>query len=176
MTSWREKLRLTREALRTVPRLAIAFSEDEGEPDLAFVHDLQRQYPGIDAEYLAFLQETNGLQLDMYVLFGSRSGKLETIADGFRRWRPIIQDGGVPIGEDPSGDCFVLALDGTIRLISVQMDSVTEGGVAADSFRELLTDVLMGERFLSLVPGWTPANENEWTAHLRRQGWLTAPP
>lgn len=176
MTSWREKLRLTREALRTVPELAIAFFEDEGEPDLAFVHDLQRRHPEIDAEYLAFLQETNGLQLDMYVLFGARSDGPTSITRAIRRWKPIIQDGGLPIGKDASGDCLVLVHDGTIRLISVQMDSVTEGGVVAESFRELLTDVLMGERFLSLFPGWTPTNENEWTAHLRRQGWLTAPP
>lgn len=87
----------------------------------------------------------------------------------------VTQDGDVPIGEDPSSNCLVLTPDGTIQPISVQMDSATEGPVVAESFRELLTDVLMGERLLSPFPDWMFANENDWTAHLRRQGWLTGP-
>lgn len=169
---WLEKLRQTRDAATTTPELAIVFAARDG----LGVFDLDRikqSFPFVDEEYLRFLRETGGLQIDMYQLFGSDVSGLTSLVEGWRRWRPVVRDEGIPIGEDPSGDCIVLCRDGMIRLVIAQMDNVVAGRVLARTFSEFLVDVLMGPLFPTLFPlGWTSEHENEWTGFLRKQGWL----
>lgn len=137
------------------------------------LEEIKQSFPFVDEQYLKFLGETGGLQIDMYQFFGSKTSGLTPLANGWRRWLPVVKNGGIPIGEDPSGDCIVLCKDGGIRLVSIHVDSVNEGRVLAKSFGEFLSDVLMGPQFSTLFPlGYTASHENEWTKFLRSQGWF----
>lgn len=172
MISWKEKLRLTHKAATITPELSIVFSDRQAASD-HFLDSLKRRFPSIDREYIAFLRETDGIQIDMYQLFGSEQSGFTSISEGIQRWAPIIGSDGVPIGEDPSGDCIVLMLDGQVRLVDKTMDHAHDGRVLADSFSDFITQVLMGPLFPTLFPnGWTPDHENEWTQYLRQQSWL----
>jgi hypothetical protein len=170
--SWKEKLETTRESLSDTPDLAIVFSEGCGASE-EFIAALQGQFPFIGADYLDFLRETDGVQIDMYQLFGSGRSRFASISDALNRWKPVLGDAGIPIGEDPSGDCIVLTRSGTVVLMDYQKDNVAQGRILAESFGDFLADVLMGKRFPSLFPReWTTKHENEWTRHMRRHGWL----
>src|SRR5262249_50533587 len=126
MPSWKEKTRLTHEAALAIPELAMVFSDCRGA-DEEFLVNLRIQFPYVDNEYLTFLQISDGMQLDMYHLFGSGRSQFTSIPDGVKRWAAILEGRGIPIGEDPSGDCFVLCKDGSVRLIDHQMDRIEEG-------------------------------------------------
>jgi len=170
--TWLEKLRRTQDAARVIPELGIVFDIGAGMNALELAK-VRQSFPFVDEQYLKCLGETGGLQIDMYHLFGSETDGFTPLADGWRRWLPVVKGGGIPIGEDPSGDCIVLCKDGEIRLMSIHIGSVDEGRVLAKSFAEFLSDVLMGPRFPTLFPlGYTPSHENEWTKFLRSQGWF----
>lgn len=172
MLSWKEKIRLTHSAVSESPELAIVFSDSHGANE-DFLSNLRQAFPFIDDEYVSFLRETDGVQIDMYQLFGSGRSGFTSISDGIKRWKPIIGDDGIAIGEDPSGDCIVIGKDGRVRLVDYRMEQGQDGRILAESFSELVGDVLMGPSFPKLFPnGWSPAHENEWTRFLRRQGWL----
>lgn len=169
---WLDKLRCAESAIKSNPELAIVFEAGTGlnGTDLEMV---RKTFPFADHEYLRCLAETGGLQIDMYHLFGSDEEGFTSLSDGWRRWLPIVKEGGIPIGEDPAGDCIVQCKDGSIRLLSREADDTSEGRVLAQSFAEFLSDVLMGSRFTTLFPrGYSSSQENEWTCFLRRQGWL----
>lgn len=153
--------------------MAMVFATNSGM-NAADVDKVRNTFPFADVEYLRFLAETGGLQIDMYQFFGSKDSSFTSLAEGWQRWFPSVKNDGNPIGEDPSGDCIALCRDGKIRLVSIYLDSVSQGIVLAGSFAEFLSDVLMGPRFPTLFPlGFSSADENEWTRFLRSQKWLT---
>lgn len=170
--TWLEKLRRTQAAAKDSPDLNIVFSSRSGM-DPVELEEVRQSFPYVDEQYLRFLGETGGLQVDMYQLFGSEASGLTPLARGWRRWRQVVKDDGIPIGEDPSGDCIVLCKDGKIRLVSIYIDDVDEGRVLAGTFAEFLSDVLMGPKFSTLFPlGFTANHQNEWTRFLASQGWF----
>lgn len=169
---WFEKIHLTQSLAKENPELGIVFNTGAGM-NSAELEKVRQSFPFVDEQYLKCLGETGGLQIDMYHFFGSETYGFTPLAKGWRRWMPIVKDGGIPIGEDPSGDCIVLCKDGKIRLFSIHVDSVEEGNQLAKSFAEFISDVLMGPQFPTLFPlGYTSSHENEWTRFLRSQGWL----
>ena len=170
--TWLEKLRRTQAVAKDVPELNIVFASRSGM-DASELEEVKQFFPFVDEQYLRFLGETGGLQIDMYQFFGSKASGLTPLAKGWRRWVPVVKDGGIPIGEDSSGDCIVLCKDGEIRLVSIHDDSVDDGRVLAKSFGEFLSDVLMVPQFPTLFPlGYTSSYENELTRFLKSQGWL----
>ena len=172
MLTWKEKIRLTHCAVSECPELAIVFAVCQGA-DEDFLSYLRQAFPFIDDEYVSFLRETDGVQIDMYQLFGSGRSGFTSISEGMKQWKPIIGNDGIAIGEDPSGDCIVIGKDGRVRLVDYRMQQSQDGRIMAESFPELVGDVLMGPSFPKVFPnGRIPAHENEWTRFLRRQGWL----
>ena len=172
--SWLEKLDQTRAMLSQNPELAIVFSESLPGASETFIGFLRKEFPFVDEQYLDFLRNTNGVQIDMFVLFGSEESVFPSVIEGLKRWTDVLHgSGALPIGEDPSGSCIAMSRDHKIILVSNDPPDPTNTRVLAADFGQFLDEVLMGPRFPQLFPGsWTVKHENEWTEHMRQQGWL----
>jgi hypothetical protein len=171
--AWGDKLEITRAALSEKPELAIAFSDAKGASE-QFVESLRRELPFVDNAYLDFLRATDGVQIDMFVLFGSGGSEFTSLTEGTKRWGPLLEGTGwLPIGEDPSGGCIAITQEGRIVLLHLSMPEPNHAKEVAEGFSEFLDEILMGPRFVELFPGeWTNEHENEWTQHMREQGWM----
>src|SRR5687767_5381539 len=107
--SWREKIHKTKAALVEHDELSIVFScSDHGMP-AELLESLRRHFPFVDPEYLDFLSLSDGIQIDMFVLFGSGESAFSPIESALKRWSHIINEArAMPIGEDPSGSCIAM--------------------------------------------------------------------
>jgi hypothetical protein len=170
--TWREKLEITRRSLPDHPTLEIVFELAAAGAPEAFISALRSQYPFITNDYLEFLRFSDGAQLWMFVLFGSKPSTFPSIPEARSRWASNLGD-RLPIGEDPSGMCLVMERAGNIVTIDYTTDAGDHVESLASTLGEFLDEVLLGPRFPELFKDSREGPpENEWTAHLRHQGWL----
>ncbi|HXK59512.1 MAG TPA: SMI1/KNR4 family protein [Acidobacteriota bacterium] len=165
---WKEKIaaliadRDKRDALKMLFDCAANGCPDE------FIQTLVEKFPFLPADYLEFLRFTDGAQLDLFVLFGSGESSFPPLESLMRRWAEVLPPReACPIGEDSGGGVFWIAPDGRVHLHYI--DSA-ESEALAQSYGELLSEVFLGPRYLSLFPRGATAR-NEWLLYLREKGW-----
>jgi hypothetical protein len=172
--AWQDKLQVTRRALADRPEMAIVFDASSQGASEDFLRTLIASYPFLSQDYLDFLKTTDGLQIDMCVMYGSGMTPFRSIVQAANMWRPILDlSRFCPIGEDVSGRCFALNCEGEVWRFDHDPPDPANARKLASSFSEFLDNVLMGSRFVELFDGyWQNRRDNEWTQHMRHQGWL----
>jgi len=171
---WKEKLQIVKASVNEREDLMIVFQAVTGAPK-RFIKGIYADFPFLGESYGEFLEETDGAQIDMFMLFGSGISGFSSVRKEFQEWGRILEGSGwLPIGKDALGDTFILTESGRVVLVDYQMDRVSDGRLIANSFDEFLDEVLMGGRFSELFPsGWGQEDENEWTLFMREQGWFS---
>jgi hypothetical protein len=172
--AWQDKLEITRTALAQRPEMAIVFDEGgKGAPE-EFLSTLVATYPFLPQEYLDFLRTTDGLQIDMCMVYGSGMTPFRSIPQAAELWRPILNlSRFCPIGEDASGRCFAVNREGEVWRFDHDPPDTGNARKLASSFSDFLDNVLMGSRFVELFDGhWANRRDNEWTQHMRQVGWF----
>jgi len=148
--------------------LAIVFGSAPGATAEA-LDAIQRGVAGLPAEYIRFLAQTDGLQIDMNILAGTGKSDFPSLKRLEKRWREVIQErGGYVIGEDAAGAGFLLTPSGAIVLVDA--DPPHASRTIARSFAEFLDEVLLGPRYQVLFPNGLYEG-NVWWPLLRAEGW-----
>ena len=171
--TWQDKLRETKVAARNTPGLHVEFSASPAGATDAFIAHVVRRFPFVSEEYLDFLRLTDGAQIEMCVFFGSEDSRQGSLFHAASRWRNIIDlHGGLPVGEDAGGACFVLNTQGAIRLVENDPPTSENGVLLAASLGEFFGDILMGPRFPALYGKQSLSQlANAWTKYLGDRGW-----
>ena len=172
--AWQNKLEITRAALAGRPEMAIVFDEPKLGAGEAFLQRLVERHPFLPDDYLLFLRQCDGLQIDMCVLYGSGATSFRSIAQASASWHDVIDvNNYCPIGEDSGGSCFALSRDGAVWRFDQDPPDAHAARKMAATFSEFVDSVLMGARFPDLFDGkWQNRNDNEWSQHLKEQGWM----
>jgi len=172
--TWYDKLVQVIADCTHMPRLRIVFRSFPPAVS-GYAAKLRQEFPFISEDYTRFLSLTDGASLWMYEFYGSGALKMLSLESLRVRWQPNAEKLRVfPFAEDPGGNCIAMRESGEIVQFDLNGESDSDGITLAQSFGELLDNVLMGERFYSLfdVPP-SEIEDNEWLAYLRHKGWLS---
>ena len=166
--SWESKLARLRSLEGEREELAIVFGSAPSASAEA-LGAIQRDLADVPPDYIDFLRQTDGLQIDMNVLAGSGGSGFPSLKRLDARWRQVIGErGGCVIGEDAAGAAFLVTPRGEISL--VDGDPPHRVRELAGSFEEFLDEVLLGPRYQDLFPNGLYEG-NEWWPLLRAEGW-----
>ncbi|MBK9373259.1 MAG: SMI1/KNR4 family protein [Holophagales bacterium] len=166
--NWESKLAKLRGLEGEREELAIIFGSAPSASAEA-LDAIRRDVAGVPAEYIDFLRQTDGLQIDMNVLAGSGGSGFPSLKRLDARWRPVIGErGGCVVGEDAAGAAFLVTPSGAISLVDA--DPPHRVRTIASSFEEFLGEVLLGPRYQDLFPNGLYEG-NEWWPLLRAEGW-----
>lgn len=167
---WQEKLQ---EVISLVPdreELMIVFDAPAVGVPAEHILRLKEVFPPLPEDYLAFLRRYDGLQIDMFVLFGSPESHFPSLFSRLETWRGILDFSRIiPIGEDAAGAAFCIDTGGSVCL--VDSDPPNARRAVSGSFSALLDEFFMGERFLDFFP--FGREDSEWLDLLCEMGWLS---
>ncbi|TWU09119.1 hypothetical protein CA54_43590 [Symmachiella macrocystis] len=196
---WREKFDLLREKVKSDEKFwALCDLHDPASDE--FIDSVQKTYPFVSDEYLEFLRYTDGCRIHYQCFLGSGAphfipewlfapsafqcpalfDEAQALSESLPKWRNVAELGPfLPIASDGgagSAEAYFLMLeDGRILEIDCETKKTSWDQVIANSFGELLDNIIMGEKHYLLGcddPGdWSPYNENDWTRFLNEQGW-----
>ena len=169
--SWQQKILEVLALLPEHGELAIVFDAPGSGAPSWFVSKVEQEFKLASNDYLAFLQAYDGLQVDMFTVFGSPESGFPGLLSRIEAWRGILDLARfLPVSEGAAGDIFCLSRDGSVCLVAVDPPyTVTR---VCSSFSELLDDFFMGSHFLDLFP--LGRSDSEWLDFLRERGWLPA--
>lgn len=169
--TWQTKIKILKNALPERENLRFVFDyAKQGAPE-DFISDLRRQYPFVPESYVDLLRLTDGLQLDYFTIFGSGQSPFPSLSEANHAWRRQLEASkNLVVAEDASGSAFVLRDDAKIFLISTEAPE-EQATFVAWSFDDLLDEVFMGPRYLSLFP-YGPRPDNDWLTFLLDQRWI----
>ncbi len=172
---WRSKILVTKEMLAIKPELAIVFSMAErGAPEAA-LRELQELCPYLPPDYLELLRLTDGIQLYMFIIWGTGTYPYSDVRRDNEMWAEIWADADIPpgsffaFGEDAAGAAFAFDSQGVVFQFEVDPPDGVPHWVA-DRFSDLLEDVFMGPGYFRYFSSGIDANE--WTAYLEEQHWV----
>jgi hypothetical protein len=128
--------------------------------------------PWLPDEYIDFLRLTDGVVLEMFVLYGITAGHEFSIKNNDFYVEPYGKDDWCVIGHDPAGDAFVMHRTG--RIATVGSDPPPDKPVhLCDNFHELIEDICCGSRYIDYFGA--PPEESDWLDYLIGQGWVKHP-
>lgn len=133
-----------------------------------FVEQVKQRWPSAPLSYLEFLSETDGAQLDLFVLYGSGNSQFPSLIDVNDRRGATKSDSDIFIGEDASGEAFLLSSNAAVH--SVSSDPPGERLLVAANFDDLLDQVFMGPRYIDYFH--TPRGHTDWIDFMKEQQWL----
>ncbi|WP_339912249.1 SMI1/KNR4 family protein [Symmachiella dynata] len=193
---WREKFDVLREKVKADEKFW-GYCDLHNPASVTFIQAVQEKYPFVSEEYLDFLRNTDGCTLNIWFFMGSGAphfipewvfdpsgcrcpalfGEAQALSESLPKWRNVAELGlYLPIGRDGCAETYFLMLeDGQILEIDCETKKTSWDRIIANSFGELLDNVIIGEKYYTLGcddPGdWSPYNENDWTRFLNEQGW-----
>lgn len=170
--NWREKLNVTRRYATVNPRMAISFHDAPRAPE-EFISSLKSRFPFVSNEYLEFFRHTDGMQYDVFQMFGSGVSDFSSVFRKCELWSNVAGN-AVIISELADGSPIALCDDNSVRLLDpYETKNFHDGEILADSFSSFLEDVVFGPRIEVLIGRPVEIiDESEWITFLNKQGWL----
>lgn len=165
--NWKKKVEALTHLSGERPELEMYFAVAPPAPQ-HFLNELRGNYPFIPGSYLEFLRISDGIQLHWFWLGGSGESDFESVNKLIKRWKPIIGERAMlPIGEESSGDAFVLT-ETTIEILP--QPRYGDSKVLTTDFDELMNEFFLGRKY-PLMFSKGPSTDDPWLALLRELGW-----
>jgi len=133
-----------------------------------FLEELRRRYSFCPSELVELLRIADGFYINHFVIAGSPTSKFRSISELTSRIEYFVDcKESIPFAHESSGrGIYCVHNDGKISL--TYCDNGDKWQVA-DSFREFLSEMLMGEKYWRL---FRSKEESEWSKFLVSEGWL----
>jgi SMI1-KNR4 cell-wall len=160
-----EKLKLL---LSIRPELTIYFDYEVSGMSSDSIEWITYSFPYVAKEYIEFLKKFDGMQLEMFVLWGSEKSRFPHIKERLAIWEKKINfKEYMPFGEDASGDSFLINVEGKVFIADIK--GPTKISYLSENFASLVNEIFLGEQYLSYYKFGNGVED--WLNILREQNW-----
>lgn len=166
--NWIDKLNELKKDLEIYEDLDVFFRCSETGAEHYKIEQLVKKFPLLKGDFEKYLEITNGVQFDMFLIAGANDSITFEIEYLVNIWKKTIDtDDYLPIGKDPSGDLFLTNKNGEIYIFD-QENHVFK--MIAENLNQLFNDFFMGKGYHDLFGG--NEEKTEWVVYLKSKNWI----